>query len=116
MNDDLPTSHTDNEHRMDDTLPLGPNVIVRLRDGTVHGWSRITLSHWSCSPIPSGDRLNLLFAEHRVSLEGRGLSFVLNLIEAGCALDLIEAGERHESASTASGPLIRRATVEPREI
>ncbi len=115
MHDSLPTSHNDTAPHTDDSLPLGPNVVVRLRDGTVHGWPRMTLSHWSCTPIPSGDRFTLLFAEHRLTLEGRGLSFVLHLLEAGCALELVEAGERHEATLSPSAPLVRRATIETRE-
>jgi hypothetical protein len=115
MHDSLPTPNNENEPRADDSLPLGPNVVVRLRDGTVHGWPRMTLSHWSCSPIPSGDRFTLLFTEHRLTLEGRGLGFVLHLLEAGCAMELVEAGERHEATLLPSAPLIRRATIEARE-
>lgn len=114
MNDSLPSSNAHEEMPPDVSLPLGPNIILRLRDGTVHGWPQLTLSHWSCAPMPSGDRLTLLFAEHRVSMEGRGLGPVLNLLEVGSALELVEAGERHEAAFNSFGPLIRRATVETR--
>jgi hypothetical protein len=57
----------------------------------------------------------MLFSDHRVTLEGRGLGFVLHLLEAACALELVEAGERHEATIAQSAPIIRRATIEARE-
>ena len=98
-----------------DTIPLGPNIVIHLRDGTVLGWPRTTLSHWSCSALPSGDLLTLLVPEHKVSIEGRGFRAILNQIEHGAPLELQECGERHEGAFPSMSPYVRKALVVTRE-
>ena len=115
MNHTTPLSKTDSDPSAAHEIPLGPNVVIHLRDGTVLGWPRATLSHWSCSALPSGDLLTLMFPEHKVTLEGRGLRPVLNWIEQGAPLDLQEHGERHESVYPSLRPYVRNARVEARE-
>ena len=98
-----------------ETWPVGPNIVLRKSNGTVLGWPRFSLGHWSCTPIPSGDQLVLSFAEHTVTVVGRSLRSLLTTLEQGQGLHLIEYGERHESALDSMEPFIRSATVESRE-
>ncbi len=98
-----------------ETWPVGPNIVLRKSNGTVLGWPRFSLGHWSCTPIPSGDQLVLSFTEHTVTVVGRSLRPFLTILEQGQGLHLIEFGERHESVLDSVEPFIRSATVEPRE-
>jgi hypothetical protein len=98
-----------------ETWPVGPNIVLRKSNGTVLGWPRFSLGHWSCTPIPSGDQLTLSFTEHTVTVTGRSLRSLLTILEQGQGLHLLEYGECHESALDSMEPFIRSATVEPRE-